>query len=639
MEYQQYYENRFTNSELTAMLRQVNEQDEHSCDVSVKVGTWVRRFHTSILKESGFFNTLFGNGKFRENTFGIIEFCERRSTIVEGAILFLYNEEPVIDTRCIQEFFDIAEFLMIPRLKIFCVKWFEQTQKTNALIDKYLPVSILYDVDIASAIDYIRTNLRELMDGSSLLNIDTNSLQSLLSDKYLSYVSMEIKFNFLVRWLKIDFLKRSETFQQMCAWIDFRKLSEAIIMAAKQDPIIGSLEVVSNYEYEKRYDESQTFVGMIVKHEDSRQGKETVIIYDEIKDDWYRLNISLTYIGRKKYFTNTNNKSTFFRVRETPTKDTVIELLSVDGRTFYRSKVTVQTYDTRASSCNDKVFDSICINDQTCVATRMTMVDIIDASLEKRKKEVIQLLVGNIEANSDTTVLYPMFSMELDDGDGYHYISNICLNADNNVALIIPTFNHYSISVYIYEIKSCSLSKIENSEISPNSKVYGCRNGFAFSDEEDPYVTLIEVPEDTDSAHDIVTVFVTDHLFERMIFASDDKLYHFLYYPWRENYILEMAAIDEIERMSIYSHVKWERVTSLELKVELIQSVIQLQLPTNVDRCHLLCPHCESLPRGQKRGYFETCNVSEMSNEQSERDDITEILIIDLSDDEESDSS
>ncbi|XP_052815614.1 kelch-like protein 11 [Mya arenaria] len=314
MEFEQGYEHTYVDRKL---LKEVNEQNAHLCDVPVQVGGRVRRFHSCILKESGFFNTLFNTGKFREHFHGVVEIRERRSHIFEGAILFLYNMEPTLDIYNIWEFFDIAEFLMIPRLKAFCVKWLEQTKKTNNLIEICLPICTLFDVDITAVIDYIRQNLRELMNGSELRYVDVNSLNNLLSDKHLSYVSMEIKFRFLLKWVKFDFLNRFQYFEPMCAFIDFWKLSETILVAAKQDSLFSLLDVVSNCEYVQHYDESKAFLTVITTHQDLGHEKENVIIYDDIENEWYRLNISLSCTGRSKYFTNTIDKSTFYRVRKT----------------------------------------------------------------------------------------------------------------------------------------------------------------------------------------------------------------------------------------------------------------------------------------------------------------------------------
>ncbi|XP_052815796.1 uncharacterized protein LOC128242616 [Mya arenaria] len=132
----------------------------------------------------------------------VAEIRKRRSKIVDEAIMFLYNVEPDLDEGNI-EFLDIAEFLMIPRLKAFCVKWLEQTKKSNALIAVCLHLCTLYGVYVPSVTDYIRQNLCELLNGTELLNVEAISLHSLLPDKYLSYVSMETKFNLLIKWVQV----------------------------------------------------------------------------------------------------------------------------------------------------------------------------------------------------------------------------------------------------------------------------------------------------------------------------------------------------------------------------------------------------------------------------------------------------
>ncbi|WAR12606.1 hypothetical protein MAR_026786, partial [Mya arenaria] len=135
MEFEQGYEHTYVDRKL---LKEVKEQNAHLCDVPVQVG-----------------------GRLS----GVVEIRERRSQILTEAILFLYNVEPTLDIYNIWEYFDIAEFLMIPRLKAFCVEWLEQTKKTNSLIEICLPICTLFDVDISAVIDYIRQNLRELMNG------------------------------------------------------------------------------------------------------------------------------------------------------------------------------------------------------------------------------------------------------------------------------------------------------------------------------------------------------------------------------------------------------------------------------------------------------------------------------------------
>ncbi|XP_052817375.1 uncharacterized protein LOC128243568 [Mya arenaria] len=625
MEYEQEYERKYA---ISTLLRQVKEQNKDFCDVHVQVGTWVERFHSCILVESGFFDKLFHTSKFLEHVTGVIEIRERKSYVVHEAILFLYNVDPVLDKDNIGEFIDIAEFLIIPRLRAFCVKWLEQTKKTNALIEICLPLCTLYDVDVPSVSDYIRMNLIELMNGTELLSIDSNSLHDILSDQYLSYVTMETKFNFLMRWVKVDSLNRSQYFKPLYELVDFLRLSQATITLANQDPLICSTEMVSKLEYEQQHSEPKEFIAMIAEYQDLGIEKEMFMIYDEHKTEWFRLNINMTTTRSSKYFTNRNDKSTFYRVREDSSNDTVIELCSSDGNIVAHSRVTVESYENKATNCNKGIFESICINGSTCVATRTdtlhveTRVASSDYDLEYHQLhdeplnltvscsiddiQVMQLLIGHIETSSDTTILYPIFSMKLIDDDSLTDIG--CLNSNGDVAMLIPSY--FSTSVFIYNICSCSLTQIEIDEVSPESKIYGLQNGFAIADELD--ITLVRhIQDSNDVKHfEAVPALNFELSSDSLMFSIDNAIYRYQYHSCVENYRLDMAAIEEILQTRTCDPINWRQLTSPELKVECIKSVIVLELPNNIDRCHLHCPHCEQLPRGRKRKYFEMCECT-----------------------------
>ncbi|XP_052816766.1 uncharacterized protein LOC128243202 [Mya arenaria] len=131
------------------LIGQVERQDEY-CDFTVEFGTWTKRFHRCVLAGSGFFETLFGQKEFIEHQKGSVHIHIGDKDTLEQALMFLYNKFPVLNMDNISLMLEMAEFLLIPTLKSYCVEWLNELTITRHIVWIILSLESLYDFQVYS---------------------------------------------------------------------------------------------------------------------------------------------------------------------------------------------------------------------------------------------------------------------------------------------------------------------------------------------------------------------------------------------------------------------------------------------------------------------------------------------------------
>ncbi|WAR12594.1 hypothetical protein MAR_026774, partial [Mya arenaria] len=89
------------------LFGQLERQDEY-CDITIKCGTWTKRFHRCVLAESIFFKTLFGQKEFLENQTGIVHIQIGDQDTLEQALMFLYDINPTLTMDNISIMLELA---------------------------------------------------------------------------------------------------------------------------------------------------------------------------------------------------------------------------------------------------------------------------------------------------------------------------------------------------------------------------------------------------------------------------------------------------------------------------------------------------------------------------------------------------
>ncbi|KAH3831991.1 hypothetical protein DPMN_105265 [Dreissena polymorpha] len=94
------------------VLQQQVEEQSVVCDIKVIAKTWHVFDHN-----------------FQEQSEGAVQMHIGTPATIDMALMFLYGKEPQLNIDNIGEVLGIAEFLLLPTLKTFCVLWLKKNKK------------------------------------------------------------------------------------------------------------------------------------------------------------------------------------------------------------------------------------------------------------------------------------------------------------------------------------------------------------------------------------------------------------------------------------------------------------------------------------------------------------------------------
>ncbi|XP_060584492.1 ring canal kelch homolog isoform X1 [Ruditapes philippinarum] len=212
------------------LVQQVNNQS-NLCDVTVKMGLWEKKFHRCILVISPFFDHVL-NDNFLERQTGIIEIAMGTPATLETTIMFLYGKKPKLNDENIENILHMAEFLLIPNLKSACIAWLKTVSVTRENCMKFLQLSSIYDFELPRCTTYIEEHLPEMLLLPQMINLTKDSILLLFSDTRLSYVQMDDRLLFLLKWLDANPNTRKAHMKELLSNIDFHSISNQCLQEA-----------------------------------------------------------------------------------------------------------------------------------------------------------------------------------------------------------------------------------------------------------------------------------------------------------------------------------------------------------------------------------------------------------------------
>ncbi|XP_052784728.1 uncharacterized protein LOC128220395 [Mya arenaria] len=134
---------------------------------------------------------------------GFLELKLGSPELIDMAIMSLYGKYPNLTMDTVPDLINIAEFLLQPELKAFCVNWINydfEVDEDN--VENLLHLTSLYDFESPKLTMYIRQHLLELLGGNQLLKITADTLENMFLDATLSYVNADVRFEFVMRWVE-----------------------------------------------------------------------------------------------------------------------------------------------------------------------------------------------------------------------------------------------------------------------------------------------------------------------------------------------------------------------------------------------------------------------------------------------------
>ncbi|WAR28035.1 hypothetical protein MAR_013739 [Mya arenaria] len=107
----------------SVLLRKQVEEQRDFCDFTVRHGLWSKRYHACVVYSSSAFIQAMMRNNFNEKAKGFLELKVGCVESIDMAMMFLYGEAPKLSMENVSAVIHMAQFLLIPNLKAFCMSW------------------------------------------------------------------------------------------------------------------------------------------------------------------------------------------------------------------------------------------------------------------------------------------------------------------------------------------------------------------------------------------------------------------------------------------------------------------------------------------------------------------------------------
>jgi len=564
---------------------------------------------------------------------------------IDTALLFLYGKCPKLTNENIYHMFDLAEFLMIPNLKSLCCKWIQAVDINEENVETLLHITSLFDFEINTLTQYVRQHLTDLFAGDKLLSLTPDSIEFLLMDQTLSYVTSDERLLFVLKWAQHSLEKRSAFLLEtsLVKLIDVSKITNDALAKAKQ---------MESYSKIKSYigDETMNLTGkrkVLVSVSSYKANK--LWIYDIEKQQWFGVHLENVESNTNEIQAFSNDSSVLY-LRHDRYKET--ELCIVDLASLKTEK-TVLVDNTGADV--KKSFDKVLLPvDGECYAVGKTDV-VYERSEEERLKLVKErderqrlidmfgpitfhdvvnahwfrqctfkkysvskshLLAGHIlpTGNESEIPLTPLIS--------FNEKGNMDIVA--NGAKLIAARSENKSTLYIYDLLDCKITKF-SLQATESDILTTFHDGFViYNDSRIVYVRTYQGPfvkrrfkmYET-KLSDGVTKRSTS---ENLKYIPKGKMW--IRYP---KYMLSSINIEFTHAELGIVHpdeAKWTTIKKPKdrISTEEVESIHEMVVPQSLLKCNIDCPHCDRLEE-EKRKYRRSITKSRNADWSTEDED------------------
>ncbi|XP_052239718.1 uncharacterized protein LOC127850608 isoform X4 [Dreissena polymorpha] len=590
-----------------SLWKQVDEQSD-VCDFTIKVGNWEKRFHSSIMMASPFFQCVI-ESKFMLCTPACIELTDTGASSAEMALMFLYGKCPKLNEENIGELFNLAEFMLIPNLKALCVKFaqFMTIRKEN--VTTQLKLASLYEFDHPRALEYVHSHLDDLLADDSLIPASKYFIQSLFANDSLRYVSMDTRLQFLIRWIQFKTTERKGVFQDFVALLDINQLSENIIRRAATE--LGAqccANLLHSYVSLGGFKPREIIVTVPTHHSFHSRW------YDIINDQWMNPYVSIDMMFTYRHantFACALNKSSYgvcflsnIKIVDVPTKTNkslnlckqrTITFKHVCANSTAVFAYSIQTVQVRKSEEQIKLEENI--RDASSHGIWHLLGEVSPTATIRK----LVFHIGNIDSSSDVT-MEPIFTLNSNES------VSVCINEMHTCAIVNKD------NIILFDTLTYKMDTFANIYFIGTYQVVPLGDGFVVHDNtlavcihklfgpclKDRYsFRAFTLPQQRDIDGNIRPGRLQYRLVGNMWIRRKED----------DNTVFERS----LERFSLHSIADpkdffWKPcnmpvVQGSEL-FSLNTTAILLRVPKEILRCHEDCPHCKALQ--QKRPTYET---------------------------------
>ncbi|WAR13487.1 KLHL7-like protein [Mya arenaria] len=604
----EYDEKKVRPASTRALLRQHVEEQSDLCDLVVKHGLWYKRYHACVLCASPFVQAMIRNN-FDEKTNGFLELNLGSPESIDMAIMFLYGKCPEFTMENVSAVINLAEFLLIPNLKALCIKWIKEIDVSEDNVEKLLHLTSLFDFEMPTLTEYIRQHLTELFEGNQLLTITADTLVTILSDETLSFLTADVTFGFLMRWVELLPEKRKSKLSDPLSCIELIKVNASLIEKAKEDQNFkgfrGLFETVAGSEH------TEAMQNVLITHK--QFDYEEFWLFDLEREKWFRIEASID-TQFDKVFPSTINESTLCLVESSYNKCTIrLHDFTADqhsctsliltschdqnsqlfGDIFISMKhcYVVSVQYVKFTRCKDEQVRLKNANEQhlhlmSMLGGPITLMDCLGMANGEHTYSVQKptLFSGALSEHGEQTILTPLFSLNVNFG------VKVVVNDVKLIALFSEDDNFFC----IYDEISCMMKKMEL-EINYTYEVSPFKDGFAiYSNKRILYIASNKGPliERTFTVHETVLCDDGYRSIDNLAITGNRWLRFRSVYGQQSEVHLDYT-FDELGRKNP-NDAEWKQIPLPNDSIDhsMVSGMREIAIPHSKLKCHVECPHC-----------------------------------------------
>jgi hypothetical protein len=155
--------------------------------------------------------------------------------------MFLYGKNPILTIDNAEIMMALAEYFLIPDLKSTCVAWLQEVKVDERNCTKLIEIASLFDINLYKCMEFAIGRLDILFGNEEFTRIDSDSVKYIFTERGLSYISMDDKLNFLVKWTYVDPINRLGSARDLVKLLDFRDNSREMLNQVVNDPIFRDI--------------------------------------------------------------------------------------------------------------------------------------------------------------------------------------------------------------------------------------------------------------------------------------------------------------------------------------------------------------------------------------------------------------
>jgi hypothetical protein len=489
---------------------------------------------------------------------------------------------------------------------------------------KILQLSSIYDFEIPRCTTYIEEHLPEMLLLPQMINVTNDSIHLLFSDTRLSYMPMDDRLLFVLKWLDANPNTRRVYMKELLANLDFNLISNQCLQVCLNN--------------------SETACHIQSKHITTARPKDHRVLimkegnYDDVfwcldleRDQWFRVESnSLKKEGSNRtvelYGTSTKTIGSIVCSVKIGYQEISLVILDLPLDTCtkmnFRGLKREPFYIKKSD--NIKIVGHMCIisvnneikikqnskidSDLTDIQHKLGLMSLtgvtspdqlLASQMIKNKRTrtcgytcitASTLYIGHIgESYVDMT---PLLSFKDDE------ILNFAIS-DNALAIIFKSRKF----VALYDLTEGHLER-KNQTTSYNDDIAQIKGGFAIYDNKRCIIFTRIQDARPSSKYQVDEILLEQSNFQQLkYFICGQMMYRYyrIELKFRENFIFECTPFQTLVSSKSEEFIKWKELplpkTTLCSRDTITERCFEIFLPKSILRCHVECPHCKKPSR------------------------------------------